>query len=1155
MSDKSGSARIILSGVEALVRLLVLRHELDQRGGLTTGTMVSGYPGSPLGGFDLILESQKAALEEHRILHRPGVNEELAAAAVWGSQMGKAVAYEGLDGVAGVWYGKTPGLDRSGDVLRHANAMGAGPNGGYVLFCADDPTAKSSTFACESQYTFEDACIPVFYPGDQQEVIDLGVHAFRMSRFAGPMVGFKIVTTVADGTGSVDLDPARFPASVLPEILIGGEPWKHEPLGTIGPHQVPDQELLVVHNRLEAAKAYARANGLDRIVGAGPGARIGLICAGKSYYDVVQAFADLGLAPCDLDSVGVRILKLAMTWPLVDETVREFAASADELLVIEEKRPFVETQLRAILHEAGMTTRVLGKRDRDGKPLVSTVGELNSDAVIAVLIRAVPDLAGRRAEPVKARPMALQIPPRPPSFCSGCPHNRSTVVPEGGLAGGGVGCHGIFYFEARQRGVHKMPPPPMGAEGVPWIGLSPWVAEPHLIQNLGDGTLSHSGSLAIRAAVAANVNMTFKILYNAAVAMTGGQEVTGLLDVPAMTRALEAEGVRKIAVCAAEPDRYGAQARWAPGVEVHPRDDLPQVQEALRKVPGVTVIIYDQRCATEARRLRKRGLLETPPARVAINPAVCEGCGDCVTKSNCSSVQPLFTEFGEKKRIDDLTCNRDYSCLDGDCPSFVTITPKGGQAAPKPEVRPGPPKGELPMPAAAPVEGQFGSYFTGIGGTGVVTANRTLATAAEAAGFTVIGMDQTGLSQKGGAVVSHLRLAANRDALGSATIGSAGADLYLSGDIFQAAGPLHLERIKPGRTVAVIESDVTPTAAMLQAGLPPPDQEGLRGAVRERIGGGKLAFVASKHIADVAFGDAVLANMVLLGAAFQLGGLPFGLADIETVFQSQGKAGARNRTAFLWGRWAVHDPVAVEAALTGETGSKPADPFEPSAAAADAAAKLIQDYRLPADLAGLATRRAAQIIDYQNAKLARRFLDLVARAAADDSAERNWALTRAVIAGWHKLLTYKDEYEVARLHAATDYDAVARALGVGGDYGLHYHLHPTWLRRMGAKKKVRFGGWFGTVFGALRHMKRLRGTPFDFFGSDAERRLERAIADEYEAKIGEGLGGLDYDRLVELAASPAMVKGYGPVKERNIARWRERTAELVSRCPVEAVPA
>jgi indolepyruvate ferredoxin oxidoreductase len=860
---------------------------------------------------------------------------------------------------------------------------------------------------------------------------------------------------------------------------------------------------------------------------------------------VIQAFADLGLAPCDLDGIGVRILKLAMTWPIVDATALEFAGSVDELLVVEEKRPFVETQLRAILHEAGVTTRVLGKRDRDGKPLVANVGELNSDAVLSVLTRVLPDLSGRRAEPIKMRPMALAIPPRPPSFCSGCPHNRSTVVPEGELAGGGVGCHGIFYFEARQRGVRKMPPPPMGAEGVPWIGLSPFVAQPHMIQNIGDGTLSHSGSLAIRAAVAANVDMTFKVLYNAAVAMTGGQEVTGLLDVPAMTRALEAEGVKKIAVCAAEPDRYGANARWAPGVEVHPRDDLPDVQEAFRHVPGVTAIIYDQRCATEARRLRKRGLLETPPARVVINPAVCEGCGDCVSKSNCASVQPLFTEFGEKKRIDDLSCNRDYTCIEGDCPSFVTITPKGDQAAPRPTVRPGLPQGELPMPPAAPVHGQFGSYFTGIGGTGVVTANRTLANAAEAAGFTVIGMDQTGLSQKGGAVVSHLRLAADRDALGSATIGNAGADLYLSGDIFQAAGPLHLERIRPGRTVAVIESDLTPTAAMLQAGIAPPDRQALHDAVRERIGGGKLAFIASKHIADVAFGEAVVANMVLLGAAFQLGGLPFALADIERVFAGQGKAGTKNRAAFEWGRWAVHDPAAVEAALAGPAGRKAADPFEPSAAAAQSAAKLAGEYRLPADFEELATRRAAQIIDYQDAKLARRFLDLVARAAARDGAGRDWALSKAVIAGWHRLLTYKDEYEVARLHAATDYGAVARDLGIGGDYELHYHLHPSWARRMGAKKKLEFGSWFGLVFGALRHMKRLRGTPLDVFGWDVERRLERAVADDYEAMIGEALGTAEYDRLVELAASPAMVKGYGPVKERNIARWRERTAELI----------
>jgi len=555
-----------LTGVEALVHLLVLRTVLDERDGLHTATMVSGYPGSPLGGFDLALEARRELLEAHRVLHRPGLNEELAAATVWGSQMGGTVPYAGVDGVVGAWYGKAPGLDRSGDALKHANAMGAGPNGGVVAFCGDDPTAKSSTLTCDSQHTFEDACMPVLYPGDQQEVVDLGVHAFSLSRYCGAWVGCKVVTAVADGIGTVDLSPDRLAPRPPDGTIVDGAPWRHVPLTTIGPHTVPDQELLVVEHRLRAARAYVRHNGLDRVVGAPPGARLGIVCAGKTYYDVLQALADLGHSVGDLESAGVRVLKLALTWPVVAETLTEFAATVDGLLVVEEKRPFVEGQVRSILHEQGSAVPVVGKRDGLGVPLVSPVGELDPAAVAAVLTRVLPDLAPPARTSVSlgagAAPVALRaLPARTPGFCSGCPHNRSTVVPAGALAGGGVGCHGIMYFEPRQAGTKKLAPTPMGAEGVPWIGLSPFVAAPHLIQNLGDGTLSHSGILAIRASVAAGVNITFKILYNAAVAMTGGQEVTGQRDVPSLTRVLEAEGVRRIVVCAEDPGHYGRRVR------------------------------------------------------------------------------------------------------------------------------------------------------------------------------------------------------------------------------------------------------------------------------------------------------------------------------------------------------------------------------------------------------------------------------------------------------------------------------------------------------------------------------------------------------------------------------------------------------------------
>ena len=1150
-------AGAILSGVDALVRLLALREELDQRDGLRTATMVSGYPGSPLAGFDRSLARAGDQLAGERIRHQPGLNEELALATVWGSQMGAVVDYQEVDGVAGAWYGKTPGLDRAGDALKHANAMGAGPNGGVVMFCGDDPTAKSSTLTCDSQHTFEDACVPVFYPGSQQEVVDLGVHAFRLSRYAGCWAGMKIVTAVADGIGTVDLDLGRHAPEDPAGLVVDGRPWRHAPLARVGPHTVPDQEALVVDHRLRAARAYVRHNGLDRVVGAAPGARLGIVCAGKTYFDLLQALTDLGVPADGLSDLGVRVLKPAMTWPLVAETVVEFASTVEEIVVIEEKRPFVETQVRSILHEAGSTVPVQAKRDRSGEALVSTVGELDPEAVAAVLTRAIPSLAAPARASAATRLGVLELPPRPPAFCSGCPHNRSTVFPDGALVGGGVGCHGMIYFEARHQGMRALPPTPMGAEGVPWIGLSPFVEDRHLIQDLGDGTLSHSGSLAIRACVDAGVGITFKILYNRAVAMTGGQDVTGLMDVPSMTRALEAEGVARIVVCAEDPKRYGRRARWAGGVEVLDRGRLPEVQEELAQVPGVSVIIYDQRCAAESRRLRRRGLLEDPPRRVVINEAVCEGCGDCSTKSNCLSVLPHETEFGEKRRIDQLSCNKDYTCLEGDCPSFVTLTPKRGRRRrparpePGPAARPSRPTGSLPDPVVARVDGQFGVYFTGIGGTGIVTANRIIASAAEAAGMAVGGMDQTGLSQMAGAVVSHLHLATDPRALGSATVGDGGADLYLSGDILQAAGADHLAKVDPGRTVAVVARGVTPTAAMLQSDLAAPAPTDLEAAVAARVGEGRLVVVDAKRIADVVFADHLLANVVLLGAAFQRGGLPFGLAEVDAAMAG-GKAAADNRAAFEWGRWAAHDPAAVQSCLDvaedGE-GGRATSINDPSQAAVATAAGLVARRRLPDDLEDLLVRRAAQAVDYQAAAVAERYLDLVERAATVDDAERGWALTRAVAEAWFRLLTYKDEYEVARLHRKADLDRMAHDAGIDGAYSVAYHLHPPVLRRLGMSQKLPSGRPYAVAFRALARMKHWRGTPIDVFGWDRDRRLERAVIEEYEELVNESLGALGYDEQVRRAESALAVKGYGPIKEAAVTAWRAQVAEMRAAAP------
>jgi indolepyruvate ferredoxin oxidoreductase len=665
--------------------------------------------------------------------------------------------------------------------------------------------------------------------------------------------------------------------------------------------------------------------------------------------------------------------------------------------------------------------------------------------------------------------------------------------------------------------------------------------------------------------VAAGVNVTFKILYNRAVAMTGGQDVTGLMDVPALTRALEAEGVTKVVVCSEDPERYGRRARWASGVEVLGRERLADVQDRLRDVPGVTVIVYDQRCAAETRRLRKRGLLPSPPRRVFINEGVCEGCGDCNVKSNCLSVVPIETEFGEKRQIHDASCNRDYTCLEGDCPSFVTLAParvprrgpgrsRSGRGNGSRSVngngsgngvlplRPSLPTGVLPDPPLPSVKGSFGIYFTGIGGTGVVTANRILVGASEAAGLSTHGMDQTGLSQKAGAVVSHLHLATTPDELGAAAIGPGGADLYLSGDILQAANPAHLAKARAGHTVAVIDENVTRTTAMLQGGVATPDVARLKSLVTTELGDGVL-FLDSKGIAEATQANHLFANVVLLGAAFQLGGLPLSLADLEHALGRQGDA-AQNRAAFEWGRWAVHDPAAVQASLAG-CASKSI--WDPSPEAAARAARLVGARRVPEALRDLLTRRAAQVIDYQDAARAGRFLDLVEKAAARDDEDHGWALTRTVAESWFKLLTYKDEYEVARLHMKVDYDAVARELGLDGPYSVTYHLHPPTLRRMGLRKKLPLGKTYELAFRALARLRRLRETPLDPFRWDPDRKTERALVQEYAQLVTDACrpgSPADYETLVQVAASPQRIKGYAQVKERAVASWRDEVAGL-----------
>jgi indolepyruvate ferredoxin oxidoreductase len=1135
----------LLSGVEVLGQVLLARRALDQRGGLDTATFVSGYPGSPLGTLDLALHRMADQLAAAKVHHQPGLNEELAATAVWGSQMGAAVPYRDLDGVVGAWYGKGPGLDRCGDVLKHANYMGVGPGGGAVLFVGDDPSAKSSTLPYDTNLALADAGVPVLVPADQQDLFDLGVEAFRLSRYCGSWVGVRIVTAVADGIGAVDTSLDRFPA-FDPEVLVAGRPWRHEPSGKL---VRPELEELWLDQRLQAARGWVAARGLDRVIGAGPdaGARLGVVCAGRTRRDVLGALETCGVAPTELAAAGIRILELALTSPVDPGPVLALADACDEVLVVEEKRPFVEQQVRTILHEAGHRTPVRGKRDATGSPLVPVAGELTAERIADVLVRVLPDLVrpapamiGRAALPMLP---ALEVPGRTPAFCSGCPHNRSTVVPAGSLTGGGVGCHGMVYMEARHADEPFVPPTPMGAEGVHWVGLAPFVDEDHLFQNLGDGTFSHSGSLAVRACVAAGAHMTFKILYNSAVAMTGGQDVAGLMDVPALTRSLAADGVGTITICTDDVHRYASDTAFAAGVTVRPREDVLAVQEELRATPGVSVLVYDQQCTAEARRLRKRGLQDEPPQRVVINPAVCEGCGDCSRVSNCLSVVPVETEFGERREIHQSSCNKDFSCLEGDCPSFLTIVPKsGGRGAAKAttHARPALPAGRLAEPALAPVDGRYSVYTTGIGGTGIVTANRLLAHAALAAGYVVRGVDQTGLSQKAGAVVSHLHIAATDDAITTATVADGDADLYLSGDVLQAGSAAHLKKVRPGRTWAVVDDALVPTASMMQ-GAAAVEPSRLTAAVTHAVGADRAVLADTTALAERVFGSHLPANVVLLGAASQLGALPVPPEAIEQAITTEGPAAAANLEAFAWGRWLVADPVAVEEAL-GAAGAGPTrDPgsiWDPSAGATAVAQRVVRGARVPDELRPLVLRRAGQLVDYQGRTRAERWLGLVERAAAVDGVDRGWALTEAVAEGWFKLLTYKDEYEVARLHLRLDLDAIAAEVGAGDGHEVQYHLHPPFLRRLGMTSKIEVGGATAHVaFRGLAAMKRVRGTRLDVFGRAKHRREEQALIEEYEALVLAALDG-PYDEAVALAASVQSIKGYEDIKSRAIADWR-----------------
>jgi indolepyruvate ferredoxin oxidoreductase len=1122
------SGTIYLSGLQALVRLLLVQRERDVAAGLSTAGFVSGYRGSPLGGLDQQLWRAEKHLAAHHVRFQPGVNEDLAATAVWGSQQVNLFPGARYDGVFAMWYGKGPGVDRSGDVFKHANAFGTSPHGGVLAIAGDDHAARSSTLPHQSEHSFIAAMIPVLHPAGVQDLLDYGILGWAMSRFSGCWVAIKATAELMDSSATVDADPARVAIALPPDFELppGG-------LGARWPDWPLEQELRLQGHKVYAALAFAAANRLDRVIIDSPRPRLGIITTGKSYLDVRQALDDLGIDERMARDIGLRLYKVGMPWPLEEDGVRAFARGLEEVLVVEEKRPIIETQMESQLYnwDPQVRPRVVGKFDEQGNWLLPSAGELAAAQIAQVIAARIqrffssPAIEARLAmlkqgEPSPGSPAAMQ---RLPYFCSGCPHNTSTRVPEGSRAMAGIGCHYMALWMDRSTSTFTQ----MGGEGVTWIGQAPFTDTRHVFQNIGDGTYFHSGLLAIRAAVAAGVNITFKLLNNNAVAMTGGQPVDGELTVPQIARQVDAEGVRRIAVVSDDPEAFADRAGFPAHVTFHHREEMDALQLELRECPGVSLLIYDQMCAAEKRRRRKRGRLPDPAKRVFINELVCEGCGDCSVVSNCLSVVPVETEFGRKRAINQDSCNKDYSCVNGFCPSFVTV--HGGTLR-RPE-RPSPTAEGLPAPELPAGEGPHDIVIAGVGGTGVVTISAVLGMAAHLDGRFAATIDQTGLAQKFGAVMSYVRVASSAEAIHAPRIAAGNADLLIAGDLLVGAGPESLSKLSSARSSAVVNTDTDmPAAFISDRDMQLPTcalREGLERAVKPDA----AWFVPAARLAHALLGDTIATNFVLLGYAWQKGAVPIREQAILDAIDLNGVAVAQNRAAFMWGRRAAHDLVAVERVA--------------GLAVAPAVVPTLQ---------AIVARRSEFLRAYQNENYARRYESLVRRVEA---AERGLVggsrlpLAEAVARNYFKLLAYKDEYEVARLFTDTGFlDRVGEQME--GDVRLHFHLAPPLLARpdpvTGRPRKIEFGGWILPVFRILKRFRFLRGTPFDPFSYSADRKAERQLIAEYETLIAEVVPALRADNhavAVELAALPDQIRGYGPIKAAAIEKARLRRDELL----------
>ncbi|WP_313034519.1 indolepyruvate ferredoxin oxidoreductase family protein [Massilia alkalitolerans] len=1144
--------QIFLSGVQMLARLPMLQKARDLRAGLNTAGYVSGYRGSPLGGLDQALWKAKKHLEDHDVVFQPGLNEDLAATAVWGTQQVNLYQSATRDGVFGMWYGKGPGVDRSADVLKHANSAGTSPKGGVLMLVGDDHAAKSSTVAHQSEHLLVACGIPVLYPSSVQEFHDYGLHGWAMSRYAGLWVAMKCVTDVVESSASVEIDTEGLQI-VLPPVpaLEGG-------LGIRWPDAPLEQEARLVDHKWYAALDYIRANRLNRVVVDAPEASFGIVAAGKAYLDLRQALVDLGIDDDACARIGIRILKVGCVWPLHADDVQEFASGLREILVVEEKRQVLEYAIKEQLYNWPHAERpnVYGKFDERsgaggewsaprGQWLLPARYELSPALIAKAIARRLgqaelpADLrAGIDAriaiieakEREAARPRVTAE--RKPWFCSGCPHNTSTRVPEGSRALAGIGCHYMALWMDRRTDTVSQ----MGGEGVSWLGQMHFTSDRHVFVNLGDGTYFHSGLLAVRAAIAAKANVTYKILYNDAVAMTGGQPVDGTLTVPQIAQQVTGEGAVRVLVVSDEPEKYADRSGLPAGVTVHHRDELDALQLELRDTAGVSVLIYDQTCATEKRRRRKRGEASDPPRRAFINAAVCEGCGDCSVASNCLSVEPLETPLGTKRKINQSSCNKDFSCVNGFCPSFVTA--EGAQLRRPPAAAKALPAAEIPEPALPALDSVCGIVVPGVGGTGVVTIGSLLGMAAHLEGKGVKVLDITGLAQKGGAVLSHIQIAAQTGLIHATRVPTGDAAVLIGCDAIVAASLDALSRVRRGRTRAVVNSAAVPSAAFLSN----PDwrfpgasaEADLRASV-----GAACEFVDANALATRLFGDTIFANPLLLGYAWQKGWIPLGRQALLRAIELNGVAVEKNQRAFEMGRLAAHDPSALaESRRAQETGAVVVD--------------------MPVTLERLVEERARLLRSYGGEAYAQRYRAAVARlraVEADLPGQRRQPLTEAVARNLAKLMAYKDEYEVARLHSAPEFVAALRAQfegEPGKDYTLNFHLAPPLLARPGADgrpAKRRFGPWMMPVFGLLARMRWLRGTALDPFGMSAERRRERQLVEDYFALVSLFCETLTDERMetaLELARLPEKIRGYGHVKEKAMDMADERRAQLMA---------